>query len=409
MSEVEQEMNGNLNSRSGNNKPPLGPSMMEDESRDDDPEANIELPLIENKRQPTSPSKEVPAVVVGQTSFKLLLLVMMVAQNSALALVGRYSRSHGPKEDLYVITHLILVIELGKFIASCALEHYISGGNLASQLRTYVWERPVDALKISIPAGLYLFQNTLLYVALENLTAPMFQVTYQFKLVTAAIVSVIMLQRKYNLKQWVCLCIISLGVALVVLGEKKDSNKENTDDDDDEDDEPFGSTNLLVGLLAVSCACVCSALAGVYFEKVLKKKADTTDDEPPEASMWMRNIQLAFYSVLIAMVRGWWENSASGQESTLPYLYGFNAWTWTLVALQVCGGLLVAAVLKYADNVLKGLATGVSVVVSTFLSTLLFRTPLGMEFAVGACMILSSVWFFSNPLPEALRKVVGEM
>jgi len=29
-----------------------------------------------------------------------------------------------------------------------------------------------------------------------------------------------------------------------------------------------------------------------------------------------------------------------------------------------------------------------------------------MEFAIGACMILSSVWFFSNPLPEALRKIV---
>jgi len=379
------------------------------EEESEDPEELIELPLIDKGEQPspsvpTSPSKVAAAGAANNASFKLLLLVMMVAQNSALALVGRYSRSHGPKEDLYVITHLILVIEVGKFIASCALEHYTSGGNLVPHLRLYVWERPMDALKISIPAGLYLFQNTLLYVALENLTAPMFQVTYQFKLVTAAIVSVIMLNRKYNVKQWVCLCIISLGVALVVLGEKKDSHKSNNDGD--EDDEPGGSTNLLVGLLAVSCACCCSALAGVYFEKVLKKKASTTGNQIPEASMWMRNIQLAFYSVLIAVVRGWWENTGTGEEDTLPYLHGFNAWTWTLVALQVIGGLLVAAVLKYADNVLKGLATGVSVVVSTFLSMLLFRTPLGMEFAIGACMILSSVWFFSNPLPEALRKIV---
>ena len=357
---------------------------------DDDPDDLEEEPLIDK-----APSTSPPALG-GQTSFKLLLLVMMVAQNSALALVGRYTRSNVPKEDLYEINHLIFVIELGKFLSSCALEHYTTAGKLLPHLRIYVWERPADALKITIPAGLYLFQNTLLYVALENLTAPMFQVTYQFKLVTTAIVSVIMLQRKYNLQQWVCLCMISLGVALVVLGEKKDNNSSKAG----------GSTNLVVGLFAVSCACVSSALAGVYFEKVLKKKASTTAEQVPEASLWMRNIQLAFYSVLIALARDLWE-SRTVEKEPKSYLHGINAWTWTLVLLQVGGGLLVAAVIKYADNVLKGLATGVSVVVSTFLSMLLFSTPLGVKFAIGACMILSAVWFFSNPLPEALRKAAG--
>ena len=72
-----------------------------------------------------------------------------------------------------------------------------------------------------------------------------------------------------------------------------------------------------------------------------------------------------------------------------------TGWVWLLVLLQASGGLLVASVMKYADNVLKGLATGVSVVVSTVLSMIIFGTPLTTPFVIGAIMILTSVHGFS--------------
>ena len=59
---------------------------------------------------------------------------------------------------------------------------------------------------------------------------------------------------------------------------------------------------------------------------------------------------------------------------------------------------MVAAVIKYADNVLKGLATGVSVCFATAASFVLFRTPIGGQFSIGAAFILTSVYFFSNPI-----------
>ena len=48
---------------------------------------------------------------------------------------------------------------------------------------------------------------------------------------------------------------------------------------------------------------------------------------------------------------------------------------------------------------LKGLAAAVSVVASTVLSTVLFRTPLSMQFVLGAILILGAVYVFSNPVP----------
>lgn len=113
------------------------------------------------------------------SQFKLLLLVGMVLQNSSTVLVGRYTRSGVPKEDQYDVNHLVLVIECGKFLLSCALEFYFTNGKLMPSLQMHVFDHPYDALKIMVPALLYLLQNTLLYVALSNLTAPLFQVTYQ--------------------------------------------------------------------------------------------------------------------------------------------------------------------------------------------------------------------------------------
>jgi hypothetical protein len=69
--------------------------------------------------------------------------------------------------------------------------------------------------------------------------------------------------------------------------------------------------------------------------------------------------------------------------------------------LQAGGGLLVAAVIKYADNVLKGLATGVSVCFATAFSSVFFGTPMTTQFTVGATAILISVYLFSNPMTKA--------
>eukprot|EP00980_Cylindrotheca_fusiformis_P008603 scaffold1830_cov117-Cylindrotheca_fusiformis.AAC.2 len=328
---------------------------------------------------------------LASPAFKLILLVCMVLQNSATVLVGRYTRASVTEDQLYVVNHLILVTELGKLLLSCAFEWYTTGGQLMNSVRTNIIDAPYDALKIMVPALLYLVQNSLLYVALSNLTAPIFQVTYQAKLVTTAAVSVLMLNRKYSFQQWVCLVLLSLGVAIVVLGEK-DKKQETT----------AGEQSLTVGLLAVTIACFSSALAGVYFEKVVKAPAGIQSKRPP-VSVWMRNIQLAFFTIVTASMKDVVSGGKPAGEENLPYFHGFTSWVWVLVCLQAGGGLLVAAVIKYADNVLKGLATGVSVCFATGVSTVLFQTPLSPQFSAGATMILVSVYFFSNPLKKGKK------
>eukprot|EP00565_Helicotheca_tamesis_P007885 CAMPEP_0185724054 /NCGR_PEP_ID=MMETSP1171-20130828/657_1 /TAXON_ID=374046 /ORGANISM="Helicotheca tamensis, Strain CCMP826" /LENGTH=373 /DNA_ID=CAMNT_0028391829 /DNA_START=203 /DNA_END=1324 /DNA_ORIENTATION=+ len=347
----------------------------------------------------------------SQASFRMILLTLMVFQNSSVVLVGRHTRSSVSKSDMYVVNHLILVCEFLKLVLSAILEHIVTDGQLMKSVKENIIDNPLDFLRTLVPSLLYLVQNSLLYIALSNLSAPLFQVTYQTKVLTTALISVIMLNRRYSLKQWICLFFLGIGVAIVLLGEgsAKISSEENADPKSVvekveaevvEPDEPAQS--LFAGLFAVFIACISSALAGVYFEKVLKKSTkNETGKERPPVSLWMRNIQLAFFSVIIAFVQFL---MLKGADLEKPFLYGFTAEVWILVILQAGGGLLVAAVIKYADNVLKGLATGVSVVVSTACAVIFFGTTLGVQFVCGASIILSSVYLFTNDIPSCLTR-----
>jgi hypothetical protein len=47
-------------------------------------------------------------------AFRLMLLVAMVVQNSAVVLVGRYTRSTGAGSDMFIVSHFIFVTEVAK-------------------------------------------------------------------------------------------------------------------------------------------------------------------------------------------------------------------------------------------------------------------------------------------------------
>ncbi len=336
---------------------------------------------------------------------------MMTAQNTSVVLVTRYTRVGISNEDMYVINDLVMITELGKLVLAAALEYNHTNGQLLRSIQENIFDRPCDFFRIVIPSLLYLVQNSVLYIAISNLTAPMFQVTYQCKLLTTAIVSVIMLQRRYSTKQWICLTLLGLGVAIVVLGAREDTGGSVKSVSSAED--LANAQNLFAGLMAVTVACLCSAFAGVYFEKVLKHSTNDGGNARAPVSMWMRNVQMAFFSICIALINMYRERDARGYSGEFdenndpmmkPFMHGFTAWAWVIVALQAGGGLLVAAVIKYADNVLKGMATGVSVATGTLASTFLFGTTLSMQFGFGALLILFSVYFFSNDLPVACMK-----
>jgi UDP-sugar transporter A1/2/3 len=85
---------------------------------------------------------------------------------------------------------------------------------LVSVLREDVWLKPGEMLKLSVPSLVYTVQNNLLYFALSHLNAATYMVCYQLKILTTAVFSTLMLNRRISPLQWGSLVLLTIGVSL---------------------------------------------------------------------------------------------------------------------------------------------------------------------------------------------------
>lgn len=275
-----------------------------------------------------------------------------------------------------------------------------------------------DSWKMAIPAMLYTMQNSLQYIAAGNLDAATFQVTSQLKILTTAVFSVVLLGRVLDTRKWLSLVLLMVGVAvasypvgfsgevvltikdlketlaphpprniwdLKALGNaaagqltKRSATYEGIDED-------FANQNprvqASVGLLALTMACILSGLAGVYFEKILKEPKSNVHT----TSVWVRNVQLSFYSLWPALFIG--VLFKDGEHIARDgFFAGYNSVVWTAVIMQALGGITVALVIKYADNIAKNFATSFSIILSFLASVSLF------DFEITTLVSRSLLW-----------------
>jgi hypothetical protein len=83
-----------------------------------------------------------------------------------------------------------------------------------------------------------------------------------------------------------------------------------------------------------------------------------------------------------------WKNQNPISLSTPPppprcCLQGYTNFIWMVVCINSLGGLLVAVVVKYTDNIAKAFAVSVSIVLSSFISVPLFGIPITLLFMIG--------------------------
>ena len=196
--------------------------------------------------------------------------------------------------------------------------------------------------------------------------------SYQLKILTTAMFSVVMLRKQLSRMQWTALLILFLGVAFVQLQPNASSSSSE-------------HTNAFVGMLAVITSCLMSGFAGVYFEKVLKSTRQ---------SLWIRNVQLGCIGSVAGIVTAFVKDGQTIQEK--GFFVGYDYVVWIVVAMTSLGGLMVAVVVKYADNILKGFATSSAIVLSSIASMYFFDFQISLQFMAGSSMVVSAVYIYSK-------------
>jgi len=243
-----------------------------------------------------------------------------------------------------------------------------------SHMYSEIVGKPFETLKVAVPAFIYTLQNNLLYIAVSNLPAATFQVSYQLKILTTALFSVVMLKKKLIRTQWLSMLLLFIGVAIVQSDDVKETNVDSS------------NQSQLYGFIAVLISCCSSGFAGVYFEKILKGSS---------VSLWLRNVQLGLFGAILAFIGMYAHDGDIIREKGI--LHGFDTLAYAVVLNQAFGGLLVAVVIKYADNIIKGFATSIAIVVSTILSTFMFGFIISPQFVLGAVVVIAAVYIYSMP------------
>lgn len=162
----------------------------------------------------------------GNSNFiKYFSLVLLILQTTGLVLFMRYSRTASTDNGTrYLSSTAVVCAEVMKLFTSVLIIWAQAGyciKTTCSQLNEEIIRKPTETLKLLIPAGLYTLQNNLLFIALSNLDAATYQVTYQLKILTTALFSVLMLGKKLDSVKWVSLIILMVGVSLVQVRKNK--------------------------------------------------------------------------------------------------------------------------------------------------------------------------------------------
>ncbi|KAL5322959.1 hypothetical protein ACEPPN_007484 [Leptodophora sp. 'Broadleaf-Isolate-01'] len=279
-----------------------------------------------------------------------------------------------------------------------------------------------DSWKLVILALLWSLQNSIIYIAISNLDAATFQVTYQLKIPSTVLLSIVFLKKRVSAKQWLALVLLVIGVAIVqpsgsffqvsatsgniqsnlsaalkkrVWFATHSTTVSNGTSDLVKQPDPRpalreGLAGPIMdtsrGISALLAACVISGIAGVYFEKVLK-------DTLSSVTVWTRNAQLSFYSIFpVLAISVLWQD---GKEiSRDGFFVGYNPLVWLTIFLQATGGIIVAICITYADNIQKNFAMSLSVIISALATSLLFDKPLTLDFTLGTSLVLLAVYLY---------------
>ncbi|KAI4220191.1 MAG: hypothetical protein L6R36_007798 [Xanthoria steineri] len=370
-----------------------------------------------------------PATWMGYSLYYVSLTTLVV-QNSILILILHHSRvmplvgghRYLPSTAVFLCEVLKLTIcttlalyDMSRTMSPSTPVTSLFGGLVAAVFTGDSW-------KLAIPASLYVLQNTLQYFAISNLDTATFQVTYQFKILPTALFSVILLRRRITPRQWFALLLLMIGVAVVQkpaadsasIPPLKDpyigyhfpwslagfrgtgtpamaplSKRSATYEGIQEDDAlEHPRADASMGIAAALMGCVVSSMASVYFERILK-------DAIHPVSLWVRNVQLSFYSMFPALFIGvfYMDGEKIARDG---FFAGYNWAVWSTLFLQALGGMVVSLCVKHADNISKSFAMSISILISLCASVIFFDFKVTTNFVLGAVIVSCATGLYSR-------------
>jgi UDP-sugar transporter A1/2/3 len=244
--------------------------------------------------------------------------------------------------------------------------------------------------KILILVFVYSICNLLSYYALGRIEASVYTVLLQLKILTTAAFSVIIIGRYISWTRWRALCLLVVGCVLVAspaYNRPVNCEVELSGGGKKGDDDETSVLDTLLGVGAVLVMVTLSGYSAIYFELLLKKGEKLT--------IWERNFQLALYSSILMFALVISEKAQADGPDRYVFFKGWTVCAVLLACIAALGGLLVAATLKYADAILKTLATSGSIVMSAVIGYIILGGTLDIFVGIGAVGTILAIFNYT--------------
>ncbi|CAJ2502194.1 Uu.00g095880.m01.CDS01 [Anthostomella pinea] len=253
----------------------------------------------------------------------------------------------------------------------------------AGTLRSLAQEIPFDArCGFWNLALFYALINNTIFIAYEVADPGTISLVRSTVTGLTAALSVVCLKKKISEVQWLAVAFQLCGLAVTQYSTNS------------------GAVYSLPVYALLFFQVVLSAASGIFNESLVKDKA---------ASLHAQNAVLYFAGFLVNLTIHFATRLFSPEEPNLVTGYG-DIRSILVIASNVLIGLAITAVYKYADVVIKCLATGITTALLVYFSSLLFGLPLTPVAIVGTIIIFLSSWtYMREPVKGVLGPTQGSM
>lgn len=250
------------------------------------------------------------------------------------------------------------------------------------------------------PAFLYCLYNNLAFHNLSVFDPTTYYLLLQFRVVVTGVLFQIIFKKYLSRKQWLSLMLLTLGcmVKQINFGDLPASLS-------DEASPPKNTIgfDLSINAVFILIQTVCSCLAGVYNEYLLKDKNQEC------FNIYMQNVFMYIDSIvcnfLLLLVQGNILSAFASESLVEIFRPGV-----LLIAFNSCAiGIVTSFFLKYMNSILKTFASALELCFTAILCWIIFSIPIYMNTMLAIAIVSISVYLYSqspvtNVKPSSTRQ-----
>jgi len=242
-----------------------------------------------------------------------------------------------------------------------------------------------------VPAALYCLYNNLAFHNLSVFDPTTYYLLLQFRVVITGILFQIIFKKYLSRKQWISLILLTLGCMIkqVNFGDQAISNESKNDKNEAIITKNTVGFDLSINAVFILIQTICSCLAGVYNEYLLKNNGQDINIYIQNVFMYLDSI---LCNALILLVQG---NilSAFNIENLAEI---FRPHVFIIMVNSCAVGIITSFFLKYLNSILKTFASALELLFTAVLCRMFFSIPIYINTILSIAIVSISVYLYSQ-------------